>query len=129
MTSPALANASRRYRSILIVCPIVGLIGLITLIVLGYPIAGAAFCVGLFIGFVNSRMVISSLARFAESENPNKRALMSGVVQRLALVTVIALGIGFTFRPQGFAVLIGLALFQTMTVGSTSASMMREIRG
>jgi len=129
VTSPALANASRRYRSILIVCPIVGAIVLVALIVLGYPIAGATFCVGLFIGFVNSRMVISSLARFAESENPNKRALMSGVVQRLALVTLIALGIGFTFRPEGFAVLAGLALFQTMALGSTSASMMREIRG
>ncbi len=128
MTAP-LADAGRRYRLVLIACPLAGLTGLVALSVLGYPVAGAALCAGLFMGFVNSRMVIAQAARFTQTENPGKRALALGVLQRLGALTAIALLIAFAFRPQGFTVLIGLAAFQLLMMGGTAGALVRQLRG
>jgi uncharacterized membrane protein len=125
----ALVDAGRRYRLVLIACPIAGLIALIVLSVLGYPIAGIAFCVGLFMGFINSRMVIAQAAKLTRLENPDKRALAFGVLQRLAVLTAIALLIAFAFRPQGFTVLIGLAVFQLLMMSAAASAMVRQLRG
>jgi len=84
--------------------------------------------VGLFMGFMNSRVVIAQAAKFTQMENPNKRALTFGVLQRLGVLTVIALLIAFAFRPQGFTVLIGLAVFQLLMMGSTAGAMVRQLR-
>lgn len=127
--SQALEDAGRRYRLVLITCPVAGLAGLIVLSVLGYPVAGITFCVGLFMGFMNSRMVIAQAAKFIQLENPDKRALAFGVLQRLGVVTAIAFLIAFAFRPQGFAVLIGLAVFQLLMMGAATGAMVRQLRG
>jgi hypothetical protein len=126
---PALVDVGRRYRLVLIVSPIAGLTGLIVLSVLGYPVAGIALCVGLFIGFVNSRMVIAQAAKFTQMENPDKRALTLGVLQRLGVLTAVALLIAFAFRPQGFTVFIGLAVFQLLMMGAAAGAMLRQLRG
>lgn len=128
MSRQGLVDVGRRYRLVLIVCAIAGLAGLIVLGVLGYPVAGTAFCVGLFMGFVNSRMVIAQAAKFTQMENPDKRALTFGVLQRLGVLTAIALLIAFAFRPQGFTVLIGLAVFQLLMMGGTAGAMVRQFR-
>ena len=127
--STPLVDVGRRYRLVLISCPIAGLTGLIVLSALGYPVAGIALCVGLFMGFINSRMVIAQAAKFTQMENPNKRALTFGVLQRLGVLTAIALLIAFAFRPQGFTVFIGLAVFQLLMMGSTASAMVRQLRG
>lgn len=129
MSRPALVDVGRRYRLVLIACPIAGLTGLIVLSVLGYPVAGIALCAGLFMGFINSRMVIAQAANFTQMEHPNKRALAFGVLQRLGVLTAIALLIAFAFRPQGFAVLIGLAVFQLLMMGTAAGAMVRQLRG
>ena len=129
MSPQALVDVGRRYRLVLIACPIAGLIALIVLSVLGYPVAGIAFCAGLFMGFMNSRMVIAQAAKFTRLENPDKRALAFGVLQRLAVLTAIALLIAFAFRPQGFTVLIGLAVFQLLMMGAATGAMVRQLRG
>src|SRR5579875_733318 len=125
----ALVDVGRRYRLVLIACPIAGLTGLIVLSVLGYPVAGAAVCAGLFLGFMNSRLAIAQAAKLTQMENPSKRALTFGVLQRLGVLTVIALLIAFAFRPQGFTVFIGLAAFQLLMMGSTAGVMVRQLRG
>ena len=127
--SQALAEVGRRYRLVLIACPGAGIAGLIVLSVLGYPVAGAAFCVGLFMGLINSRMVIAQAAKFTQAEGPDKRALAFGALQRLGAVTAVALLIAFAFRPQGFTVLIGLAAFQLLMMGAAAAAMVRQLRG
>ena len=129
MSRPALVDAGRRYRLVLIACPIAGLTGLIVLSVLGYPVAGIALCVGLFMGFINSRLVIAQAAKFTQMENPDKRALTFGVLQRLGVLTAIALLIAFAFRPQGFTVFIGLAAFQLLMMGAAASAMVRQLRG
>jgi hypothetical protein len=129
VSRPALADAGRRYRLVLIVCPVAGLTGLIVLSVLGYPVAGIALCAGLFMGFVNSRMMIAQAAKLTQMENPDKRALTLGVLQRLGALTAVALLVAFAFRPQGFTVLIGLAVFQLLMMGAAVGAMLRQLRG
>ncbi len=129
MNRPPLVDVGRRYRLIVIAWPIAGLAGLIALSVLGYPVAGIALCVGLFMGFINSRMVIAQAAKFTQMVNPSKRALAFGALQRLGVLTAIAFLIAFAFRPQGFTVLIGLAVFQLLMIGSTAGAMVRQLRG
>lgn len=128
MSGPALMDVSRRYRLVLIACPVVGLAGLTALSVLGYPVAGITFCVGLFMGFINSRMVIAQAAKFTQLAKPDKRALTFAVLQRLGVLTAIALLVAFAFRPQGFAVLIGLAVFQLLLMGAAADAMVRQLR-
>ena len=129
MSHQALVDVGRRYRLVLVLCPILGLAGLVVLSVLGFPVAGIALCVGLFMGFVNNRMTIAQSAKFMKMENPSKRAFTFGVLQRLGALTAIALLIAFAFRPQGFTVVIGLAVFQLLMMGSTASAMARELRG
>jgi hypothetical protein len=126
---PALVDAGRRYRLVLIVCPVAALTGLIVLSVLGYPVAGIALCAGLFMGFVNSRMMIAQAAKLTQMENPDRRALTLGVLQRLGALTAVALLIAFAFRPEGFTVLIGLAVFQLLMMGASAGAMLRQLRG
>ena len=128
VSGPVLVDVGRRYRLVLIACPVVGLAGLIVLSVLGYPVAGITFCVGLFMGFINSRMVIAQAAKLTQLANPDKRALAFGVLQRLGALTAIALLIAFAFRPQGFSVFVGLAVFQLLMMGSTAGAMVRQLR-
>jgi uncharacterized RDD family membrane protein YckC len=129
VTHPALVDAGRRYRLVLIACPVAGLTGLIALCVLGYPVAGIALCAGLVMGFVNNRLVIAQAARLTRAESPGKRALALGVLQRLGALTAVALLIAFAFRPQGFAVFIGLAAFQLLVMGGTAGALVRQLRG
>lgn len=129
MSHSVLMDMRKRYKLVLVVSPVIGLCGFILLSVLGDSIAGITLCVGLFMGFVNNRMVIAQAAKFTTMENPNKRALAFAVLQRLAILTVIALLIAFAFKPQGFTVLIGLAIFQLLMMGSTASAAMRQLRG
>ena len=80
-------------------------------------------------GFINSRMMIAQAAKFTQMENPDRRALTFGVLQRLGALTAIALLIAFAFRPQGFTVLIGLAVFQLLMMGAAAGAMVRQSRG
>jgi hypothetical protein len=66
----------------------------------------------------------------AERRSAERRAPMKGGrLQRLGVLTAIALLIAFAFRPQGFTVLIGLAVFQLLMMGSTAGAMVRQLRG
>jgi hypothetical protein len=92
-------------------------------------VAGTAFCAGLFMGLINSRTVIAQAARLTRLEHPGKRALAFGVLQRLGVLTAIALLTALAFRPQGFTVFIGLAVFQLVMMGAAASAMMRQLRG
>ena len=87
-----------------------------TCIAVGEPKIGIFVCVGLLLGWLNTAMVVSATAKFAaenaDAEEPNKKKFMAAVVKRLALITLIAGYIMFAFRPDGLAVLFGLAFFK-----------------
>ncbi|MBA2415854.1 MAG: hypothetical protein H0V64_08220 [Geodermatophilaceae bacterium] len=110
----------------------VGLLGLIFCIAVGETKVGIFVCIGLALGWLNTAMVVSATAKFASEnvgmENPNKKKFMAAVVKRLALISIIAFYLMYAFRPEGLAVLFGLAFFQFTIIGSSAGVLYREVR-
>lgn len=123
------SEAARLFRRSLVVAVALGGAALVVLSVLGHPLAGVFAVVGLGLGAFNGRQVLLSIARFAAAENPAARGpLIASMLKRLALITLVALAIVVAYRPDGIAVLGGLALFQMLVIGRASGVLLREVR-
>lgn len=132
MEGVGLMKVSSSYRFSVRFGALVGLIGLVGCVAVGETEIGIFVCVGLLLGWMNTAMVVSATAKFATEnageENPNKRPFMMAVLRRLALITLIAGYIMFAFRPEGLAVLFGLAFFQFTIIGASAGVLYREVR-
>ncbi len=124
----ALADVNRRYRKTLVASALVGGAGLLVASFLGHPVAGGLFCAGLVLGLVNSRLVIGATARFASDADASKRRFAFGALQRLAVITLVALLLAYAFRPEGLAVFAGLVAFQMILIAGATGPMLREVR-
>lgn len=117
------------FRRSLLLSLIIGGVGLIVLAALGHYVAGVFLLVGLGLGAFNGRLVLVSIASFAAAgEAVGRGALIMSMMRRLALVSAIALAIVWFYRPEGIAVLAGLATFQTLVIGRAGGALFREIR-
>lgn len=124
----AFGGVTRGYRRVLLMAAVIGVVGLIVAIIIGHYIAGLTFCVGIGLGFINTRVTINNAARFSTTKDHSKRPIIFGSLQRLALITAVALLIAYALRPDGLATLVGLAVFQMVLLGNTSSSLFRELR-
>lgn len=101
----------------------------LVLAVSGYVSFALLLCVGIALGIVNSWLVHRSAVRYgASAPVSTKRMITVGVLPRLALITLVALTLAILFRPAGIGVLVGLAVFQLITVVTSSMSMLKELR-
>jgi hypothetical protein len=123
-----LDGVTRGYRRVLIVAAAFGVVGLIVTALLGHYMAGLTLCVGIALGFINARLTVSAAARFSKGKNRGKRPIILGSLQRLAAITAVALLVAYSFRPDGIAVLAGLALFHILLLGNTSTALLGELR-
>lgn len=127
--APLLVEVNRSYRRTLLVSAGCGLAAVVAFAALGNWGAGVAVCVGLALGAYNGRLVQSSALRLASSNEPDRRRrFVLSVFTRLAGVSLVALYAVFAFRHSGWGLLIGLALFQLVLLGSSSGPMLREMR-
>jgi hypothetical protein len=124
----ALGGVTRGYRRVFIVAAALGIVGLIVTALLGHYMAGVTLCVGIVLGFINARFTVSAAARFSNAKNRSKRPIIFGSLQRLGLITAVALLVAYSFRPDGLAVLAGLALFHILLLGNTSTALIGELR-
>lgn len=106
----------------------VGVAAFVVLVPMGYPLAGAFFCAGLALGLLNTTLVQRSAARFSAMGNPSKKRFALSVLSRLALITVLALGLALLLQPEGLAVFAGLAAFQLMMIFLAAVPMLRQLR-
>lgn len=124
---PPHAAANRR-RSVIVAGPL-AVVAILLLSLLGHPLAGLLFCVGLALGALNTWLVQRSVVRFASSTARDaKRRFVGGVFGRLALISLVALAICLLFLPDGLGVLAGLAGFQILMLASASMPLIRELR-
>jgi len=124
---PPQAAANRR-RSVLVAVP-VAVVAVVLTAVLRHPVAGLLFCVGLALGALNTWLVQRSVVRYAASTARDaKRRFVGGVFGRLALISLVALGICLLFLPDGLGVLAGLAAFQVLMLAGASWPLIRELR-
>ena len=72
----------------------VGLAALVVLSLVGYPLAGLGACVGLALGIVNIRLVMSTASKLNASGTAKiKRPMAMNTLTRLGITTVIAIGL------------------------------------
>jgi hypothetical protein len=120
---PDLARVSRRT---VLGALIFGLLGLVVTIVLNAPLVGLGLCTGLALGLVNFRMVQRSVAKVgARADENHRRPLAFNTLGRLAVVSVIALGLLFVSFDLGLGVMGGLAAFEFLLLLNVARSMMR----
>ena len=124
----ALGGVTRGYRRVLIAAAALGAGALLVSALMGHYLIGVTLCIGVALGFINARLTLSAAARFSTTEDRSKRPIIFGSLQRLALITAVALLVAYAFRPDGIATLAGLALFHMLLLGNTSSSLFRELR-
>jgi hypothetical protein len=95
---------------------------------LGHPMVGVFFGVGLLLGLINAILVQRSVESITAADHPLKRKMAMNSATRLLIMTVIGLTIAYIFRPQGLGVLFGMALFQVLLVVSTALPVMKKLR-
>ncbi len=105
----------------------VGMVALVALVLVGHPLVGLGACLGLAIGLGNFRLISAATAK-ASARGPenNRRPLVANTLGRLAVISVVALGLVALSRPVGFGTLVGLAVFQFLLVANVVVAMLRD---
>jgi hypothetical protein len=108
-----------------------GALGVVAIIVAsfeGHPLAGVFGFVGIGLGALNNRMLQKSVLRYAADEHMGRKQFRRGVMGRLGIVTLLAIGIGFLLRPDGLGVFVGLAVFQILMLVGAAVPVFRSLR-
>lgn len=134
MTTPAqdapLVFPSVAFRPLRLSAICVVFAGLVTGVaaLLGHPMVGVFFGIGLGLGLLNAILIQRSVESITAEEHPLKRKMALNSATRLLVMTVVGLTIAFIFRPQGLGVVFGMALFQVLLVVSTALPVMKKLK-
>ncbi|GDX31915.1 hypothetical protein LBMAG15_08490 [Actinomycetes bacterium] len=109
-------------------CVAISALAIVLAALAGAVMFGVFFAIGLALGLLNAQVVSWSVATITAKDHPLKRGMALNSATRLLVITVIALIIAFVFRPFGFGVLFGIALFQVVLVLSTVIPVWRKLR-
>ena len=72
-------------------------------------------------------MVQRSLVRaVTRARRPHGHTL--GVLRRLALITALAAGLAYFYRPDGWLVFVGLMIFQMLTIATVLGGLARQVK-
>jgi len=102
--------------------------GAVVCALIGHPVAGVFFAVGLLLGLLNAYLLRRSAGMYATVVAPQKSRFALGALGRLALISMIALVIAWYTLPDGLAVLAGLAVFQLVMIVVTLIPLLRDLR-
>ncbi len=127
MQALSLPQISRAARRTALSAVAVGIVALAALVLTGYGLAGVGVCLGLALALANIRFTGAAAAKAVLAERAsNRRPLAMNTLARLAVVTVIAVGLLLLDAQLGFGVLIGLAVFQFILLLNMAVSMLRD---
>ena len=103
---------------------VVGVAALVACVSFDKLLLGLGACIGLGLGTLNFRMIGRSVDRVSMSEVANKRRpLAINTLGRLAIITVVTLGLMTVSHQLGFGILAGLAVFQITLLANVARSM------
>ena len=104
-----------------------GIVALGVLSLVGLPLAGLGACIGLGLGLVNIRLVMSTASRLNASGLAKiKRPMAMNTLMRLALTTVVAIVLVVVNLPLGMGVLGGVAVFYFLFVVNLIVTLLRQ---
>jgi hypothetical protein len=122
-----LPEISRMLRRTVFAATGVGVVALVVLSLVGYPLAGLGVCVGIALGLVNIRVVMTTAARLnASGTTEVKRPLAMNTLARLALTTVVAVVLAVVNLRLGMGVIGGVAVFYLLFVVSLVVALLRQ---
>jgi peptidoglycan biosynthesis protein MviN/MurJ (putative lipid II flippase) len=121
-------SAAANLRRAVIVSALLAVVGIVVTSIAGHPLMGVFGLVGLGLGALNNRMLQTSVLRYAADESMGKKQFRRGVMARLALVTLIAVGLALLVRPDGLAVFVGLGVFQILMLIGAAVPVFRSLR-
>lgn len=124
----ALRSAARNYSKSLVLSAVIAVVGFVALWITLSLDAGILFCVGIGLGVLNSQLVQRSLVRAVTDGRTDRKAISFGVLKRLSLITLLAVGIAVLYRPTGLLVFIGLMIFQMLSLVTVLAGLARQVR-
>jgi hypothetical protein len=90
-----------------------------------------AFCIagGVLLGLVNHLATEYWLLRIIRGGHQPTRSQMIGTTAlRLAVLTVVAVGIAVAFWPSGIGLLLGLAIFRLIALVMTALPLLKELK-
>ena len=125
MSGPVLSPAARIGR-ILVLPTVLGIVAVVASAVLGRVSIGLLITVGLALGALNG--VLAERAGSRLTANDDKSTVVAGSMKRLGLITIAALAIAFLARPDGWTVLVGLAVYQLMSLAAALGAAAKEAR-
>jgi hypothetical protein len=109
----------------------------VALAVAAYWIAGqlgewrlaTAIAIGVGLGLVNHLVTEWWLLRIiASGEQPTRGRMVASTITRLAVLTVVAVGVAVLMWPDGIGLLLGLALFRLIALVMTSIPLLKELK-
>jgi hypothetical protein len=122
-----LPEISRMLRRTVFAALGVGVVALVAVSLLGYPLAGLGVCVGLALGIINIRLVMSTAAKLnASGTTKVKRPMAMNTLTRLALTTVVAIALVVVNLPLGMGVLGGVAVFYLLFVVNLVVTLLHQ---
>ena len=111
-----------------VVCVVIAALAIGLAFMAGATSFGVFFSIGLALGLANALLVGLSVSAITSEDHPLKGKMVLNSATRLVVITAIALVIAFLFRPYGFGVLFGLAVFQVVLVLSTVLPVYKKLR-
>jgi hypothetical protein len=125
MSGPALSPAARLGR--LLVLPVaLGVVAIVLSAALGHVLIGLLITVGLALGALNGLLAERALSRLSPTDD--RSVVVAGSMRRLGIITVIALVIVVAARPDGWTVLVGLAVYQLISLAAALGVAKKEAR-
>jgi hypothetical protein len=124
----ALRSAARNYSKSLVLSAVLAVLGFVVLWITVSLDAGILFCVGIGLGVLNSQLVQRSLVRAVTDGRTDRKAISFGVLKRLSLITLLAVGIAVLYQPTGLLVFIGLMVFQMLSLATVLGGLARQVR-
>jgi hypothetical protein len=115
---------ARGYRNALILAAVLGAVAVGVAVAVGEPWAGPFVCVGLGLGGYNARKLWTDTTSLKPGDANPKGAVMKTSLARLGVITGIALLVAVAYRRDGWAVFVGLVIFQLVMM----AMLMKPLR-
>jgi hypothetical protein len=90
---------------------------------------GTSITIGVLLGVINHVATELWLLRLITSGGqPTRKQMITATLVRLGLLTAVALGIAIAFWPDGFGVLLGLAVYRLISLLMTSLTLLKELK-
>jgi hypothetical protein len=119
----------RDQRKTLLVAAILAGAALWVLGALGEWRLASALAIGVLLGLLNHLFTEFWLLRIITSgKQPSRAAMVRSTILRLAVLTVVAVGIAVVTWPDGIGVLLGLAIFRLIALTMTSVPLLHELK-